>query len=113
MQRSGLTELEVVLAIARHQGFRAAAVALEMSTTAVSNALAGLEARLGVRLFHRTTRSVSLTAAGQQFVAQIEPAVGHIRDAMALASDRHAAPSGTLRRAARCASTPRSVPLRW
>lgn len=97
MQRNGLTELEVVLAIAQHHSFRAAANALEMSTTAVSNSLAGLEARLGVRLFHRTTRSVSLTAAGQQFVAQIEPAVGHIRDAMTMLSDPHAAPSGTLR----------------
>jgi DNA-binding transcriptional LysR family regulator len=97
MQRSGLNELEVVLAIARHQSFRAAAVALEMSTTAVSNALAGLESRLGTRLFHRTTRSVSLTAAGQQFVAQIEPAVGHIRDAMAAVNHRSGAPHGTLR----------------
>lgn len=97
MQRCGLTELEVVLAIARHRGFRPAAVALGMSTTAVSNAVAGLEARLGARLFHRTTRSVSLTAAGQQFVADIEPAVARIRDAMTAVNDQRAALTGTLR----------------
>jgi DNA-binding transcriptional LysR family regulator len=97
MNRSGLTELEVVLAVARRHGFRAAAVELEMSTSAVSNAVAGLEARLGVRLFHRTTRSVSLTEAGQQFVDQIGPAVTRIQDAMASISDREAIPTGTLR----------------
>lgn len=97
MQRSGLTELEVVLAIARHHSFRAAAVELEMSTTAVSNAVAGLEARLGARLFHRTTRSVTLTSAGQQFAAQIAPAMASIRDAMGAISDQRAEPSGTLR----------------
>ena len=97
MQRNGLTELEVVLAIARHRSFRAAAVALEMSTTAVSNAVAGLEARLGTRLFHRTTRSVHLTPAGQQFVARIEPAVATIRGATAELQAQRAEPAGTLR----------------
>ena len=82
MHKSGLIELEVVLAVARRQGFRAAAVELEMSTTAVSNAVSSLEARLGARLFHRTTRSVSLTEAGRQFVEQIGPAVTNIRDAV-------------------------------
>lgn len=97
MHKNGLIELEVVLAVAKRQGFRAAAVELEMSTTAVSNAVANLESRLGVRLFHRTTRSVSLTEAGQQFVEQIGPAVTHIHDAMATLSDRQAMPTGTLR----------------
>jgi DNA-binding transcriptional LysR family regulator len=97
MYKSGLTELEVVLAVGRRHGFRAAAVELEMSTSAVSNAVAGLEARLGARLFHRTTRSVSLTEAGRQFVGQIGPAVTHIQDAMAAVSDVRATPSGTLR----------------
>jgi len=97
MHKSGLTELEVVLAVARRRGFAAAAVELEMSTTAVSNAVANLEARLGARLFHRTTRSVSLTEAGHRFVEQIGPAVTHIRDAMAAVSDSKATPGGTLR----------------
>jgi DNA-binding transcriptional LysR family regulator len=97
MYKSGLTELEVVLAVGRRHGFRAAAVELDMSTSAVSNAVAGLEARLGARLFHRTTRSVSLTEAGRQFVNQIGPAVTHIQDAMAAVSDVKATPTGTLR----------------
>jgi len=58
MHRSGLTELEVVLAVAHRQSFRAAARELGMSATAVSNAVAGLESSLKVRLFHRSTRSV-------------------------------------------------------
>lgn len=97
MYKSGLTELEVVLAVARRHGFRAAAVDLDMSTTAVSNAVANLEARLGVRLFHRTTRSVSLTEAGLQFVTQVEPAVMRIQDAMAGISERETAVAGTVR----------------
>jgi DNA-binding transcriptional LysR family regulator len=97
MHKSGLTELEVVLAVARRQGFRAAAVELDMSTTAVSNAVANLEARLGARLFHRTTRSVSLTEAGHQFVDQIGPAVMQIQDAMAAVTERKAKLTGTLR----------------
>jgi len=97
MYKSGLTELEVVLAVARRQGFRAAAVELDMSTTAVSNAVASLEARLGARLFHRTTRSVSLTEAGQRFVEQIGPSVSHIQQAMAALVEHRSVPSGTLR----------------
>ncbi|RON54230.1 LysR family transcriptional regulator [Pseudomonas frederiksbergensis] len=97
MYKSGLTELEVVLAVARRNGFRAAAVELDMSTTAVSNAVAGLEARLGVRLFHRTTRSVSLTEAGQTFVKQIGPSVTTIQEAMANLLEHNRAPTGTLR----------------
>lgn len=97
MNRSGLTELEVVLAVARRQGFRAAAADLDMSTSAVSNAVANLEARLATRLFHRTTRSVSLTEAGRQFVDRIGPAVTHIQEAMAAVSDSEPMPTGTLR----------------
>jgi DNA-binding transcriptional LysR family regulator len=97
MHKSGLTELEVVLAVGRRHGFRAAAIELDMSTSAVSNAVASLETRLGARLFHRTTRSVSLTEAGRQFVDQVGPAVTHIQDAMAAVSDAKATPTGTLR----------------
>jgi DNA-binding transcriptional LysR family regulator len=97
MQKDSLTEFEVVLAVARRQGFRPAAVELEMSTSAVSNAVAGLEARMGVRLFHRTTRSVSLTEAGRRFVDRIGPAVTQIQEAVAAADDHAGTPSGTLR----------------
>lgn len=95
--RSGLTELEAVLAVARHGSFRAAAASLEMSTSALSQAVAALEARIGTRLFHRTTRSVRLTAAGQRFVADIGPALADIRGALERASDEGGPPTGTLR----------------
>jgi DNA-binding transcriptional LysR family regulator len=68
-----------------------------MSATGLSNAVAGLEERLGVRLFHRTTRSVSLTEAGEQFTARIQPAMSEIRGAMETATSRRLRPGGTLR----------------
>jgi DNA-binding transcriptional LysR family regulator len=97
MHKSGLIELEVVLAVARLGGFRAAARELGMSATALSRTLAVLEERLGARLFNRTTRSVALTEAGEQFVATVEPAVSEIQQAMAALNDRRATPTGTLR----------------
>jgi DNA-binding transcriptional LysR family regulator len=97
MHKSGLTELEAVLAVARRGSFRGAAIELAMSTSALSNAVAGLEARLGVRLFNRTTRSVALSEAGERFVAEVAPALAQIRDAMEAAGDLAATPRGTLR----------------
>ncbi len=97
MHRTGMTELEVVLAVARHASFRAAALELGMSTTAVSNAVAGLEARLKVRLFNRSTRSVALTDAGQRFAQRITPALAEIQRASEEVGAEPNAPSGTLR----------------
>jgi DNA-binding transcriptional LysR family regulator len=97
MHKSGLIELEAVLAIARRGSFRGAAIELGMSTSALSNAVAGLEARVGVRLFNRTTRSVALSEAGERFVAEVAPALTQIRDAMEAAGDLAATPRGTLR----------------
>ena len=97
MHKSGLIELEAVLAVSRRGSFRGAAVELAMSTSALSNAIGGLEARLGVRLFNRTTRSVALSEAGERFVADVAPALAQIRDAMAAAGDHAATPRGTLR----------------
>ncbi len=65
--------------------------------SALSHAIAALEAKLGVRLFHRTTRSVSLTEAGEQFVSGVAPALGQIREAMARAGSHRDTPAGTLR----------------
>ncbi len=86
-----------MLAVAGHRGFRAAATELGMSRSALSHAIAALEAKLGVRLFHRTTRSVSLTEAGEQFVSGVAPALGQIREAMARAGSHRDTPAGTLR----------------
>ena len=97
MRSSGLIELDAVLAVARHRGFRAAATELGMSRSALSHSIAALEAKLGVRLFHRTTRSVSLTEAGEQFVSGVAPALGQIREAMARAGSHRDTPAGTLR----------------
>ena len=90
-------ELEAVVAVARHGGFRVAARDLDMSSSALSHAVAALEARLGVRLFNRTTRSVALSAEGEQFVAEIAPALTAIRTAMERIDEHRAEPAGTLR----------------
>jgi len=97
MMKSSLTELDAVLVVARCGKFRTAAIELGVSTTALSNAVRKLERTLGVRLFNRTTRSVSLTEAGQQFVAQVAPAMRDIHEAMDVVRSRQATPSGTLR----------------
>ncbi len=97
MSRHSLIELEAVLAIVRCGSFRAAALDLGLSTTAISNAVGKLERELAVRLFNRTTRSVSLTHAGRIFVAQIKPALEDIQKAMNTARSQQEVPSGTLR----------------
>jgi len=97
MARHSLIELEAVMAIVRCGSFRAAAVELGMSTTAISNAVGKLERELDVRLFNRTTRSVSLTHAGRIFVVQIKPALESIQKAMNTARAQQETPSGTLR----------------
>ncbi|HEX3422407.1 MAG TPA: LysR family transcriptional regulator [Sphingomicrobium sp.] len=95
--RPSQLELEAVVAVARYGGFRAAARELEMSSSALSHAVAALEARLGVRLFNRTTRSVALSAEGEQFVTEIGPALAAIRTAMERIDEHRAEPGGVLR----------------
>ena len=86
-----------MLTIARRGSFRAAALDLGMSTTALSHTIGRLEAGLGVRLFNRTTRSVSLSDAGRAFVERVAPALAEIRAAMDTARSQRETPSGTLR----------------
>jgi DNA-binding transcriptional LysR family regulator len=97
MSRPGLQELDAVVAVARRGSFRAAALDLGISTTALSNAIGKLEAHLGVRLFNRTTRSVSLSEAGRLFFESVGPALQDIHSAMDAARSKQAIPSGTLR----------------
>ena len=97
MYRPGLNDLDAVIAIARRGSFRVAALDLGMSTTALSNAVGKLEASLGIRLFNRTTRSVSLSDAGRVLVEQVGPALQSIHDAMEAVRSQQATPSGTLR----------------
>ena len=95
MQATGLMELEAVVAVARCRNFRIAAAELNRSRSAVSHTVAALEQRLGVRLFNRTTRSVSLTEAGELFVGIVAPALAEIRRAVATASSRRSNLGGT------------------
>jgi DNA-binding transcriptional LysR family regulator len=97
METTSLRELEAVIAIARRGTFRAAAIDLGMSTTALSHAIGRLEAGLGVRLFNRTTRSVSLTEAGKLFVEQVAPSLHDIYGALEAVRSQRETPSGTIR----------------
>ena len=69
--RSDLADFTYFLAIARHRSFRRAGLELEVSASALSHSLKGLEARLGIRLLNRTNRSVTLTAAGEALLEEI------------------------------------------
>ncbi len=97
MSKDGLIELEAVMAIARRGSFRQAALELGMSTSALSSSIGKIERQLGVQLFNRTTRSVSLTDAGRRFVEQVGPALEDIQEAMRTARSQQATPSGTIR----------------
>ncbi|UPG85635.1 LysR family transcriptional regulator [Luteibacter aegosomatis] len=75
-------DLVTFLAVARHLSFSRAATELGVSPSALSHTIRGIEGRLGVRLLNRTTRSVSLTEAGERLVSRIEPAFRDIDDAL-------------------------------
>lgn len=90
----GLTEF---LAIARRGSFRRAASELGVTPGAVSQTLRSLETRLGVPLFHRTTRSVSLTEAGERLLESIGPAADTITAALDDLVQSQGHPAGTLR----------------
>jgi len=97
MRGMSLGDLRAVSAIAHRGSFRAAASDLGVSTTALSNSIGKLETQLGVRLFNRTTRSVSLTDAGRSFIERTGPALTDILAAIDIARGQQATPSGTLR----------------
>lgn len=97
MKQPGLFELNAVLAIAAHGSFRGAAAELELSASALSHAVSSLETKLGVRLFHRTTRSVKLSDAGARFVERLRPALRELDSAMESLNDERERPRGTLR----------------
>jgi DNA-binding transcriptional LysR family regulator len=91
---SGLTAF---IATAEAGGFTAAAVRLNVSPAAVSQAVKALEARLGTPLFIRTTRRVGLTEAGAALLARVGPAAAEIAAAVETASEQGGEPSGNLR----------------
>ncbi len=97
MDQASLKELEAAIAIARRGTFRAASIDLGISTTALSHTIGRLEAGLGVRLFNRTTRSVSLTDAGRLFMQQVAPSLQDLHAALEAVREQRETPSGTIR----------------
>ncbi|GGF18178.1 transcriptional regulator [Aliidongia dinghuensis] len=97
MPQPNLSHLAVFAAVARHCSFQRAAAEAGMSTSAVSHAIRGLEERLGVSLFNRTTRSVALTEAGQRLLERLQPALRDVGDALEEMNSFRATPAGTLR----------------
>jgi DNA-binding transcriptional LysR family regulator len=86
-----------VLLVATHRSFTAAAAAMGVSPTAMSQKIKLLERRLGVVLFQRTTRRVALTEAGASLFARLGPAVAEVEDAIAALGAHRGRPSGRLR----------------
>ncbi|KML49980.1 LysR family transcriptional regulator [Burkholderia cepacia] len=97
MQRTDIGELTTFITIAEQRSFSGAARILGVSPSALSHAIRHLEARLGVRLFNRTTRSVALTEAGEQLLLRVRPAVADLEDALNDAATARNRPSGQIR----------------
>ena len=97
VQRGALDGVEAFLRVAERRSFRGAAADLGVTPSAVSQAVRALEARVGIALFTRTTRSVGLTEAGERFRERAQPAFQEIIAASSAASDLGAKPSGLLR----------------
>lgn len=97
MEDLGLRALTVANAVAVHQSFRGAAHELGMSPSSVSHMIAALESRLGIRLFLRNTRSVSLTEAGDSFLKRVRPALDQITQAIDGVHDLRDRPTGLIR----------------
>lgn len=92
-----LADLRVFIAVAELRSFRRAAELSGMTRSALSHAIKGLETRLGVRLLHRTTRSVGLTHAGEQLLRAITPHLLGLEQALEEAANAQGQVSGTLR----------------
>jgi DNA-binding transcriptional LysR family regulator len=91
-----LDAMRAFVAVAELQGFGAAARRLGLSPPAVTRAIAAIEARLGSRLLHRTTRRVRLTDSGERYLADARRILGEIDDAEAAAAGAQAEPRGPL-----------------
>ncbi|ESQ79025.1 LysR family transcriptional regulator [Asticcacaulis sp. YBE204] len=97
MARENLNDLMAFIAVARDGSFTKAAARLGVSQSALSHTLRGLEARLGVRLLTRTTRSVAPTEAGEHLLNTIGPKFDEIDAELAALSDLRDTPAGTIR----------------
>ncbi len=97
MRGPDLSDLDAFAAVARHRNFRRAARERGVSPSSLSDAIRGLEERLGVRLLNRTTRSVTPTEAGQRLLDRLAPALAELADALDAVNDFRDTPTGTLR----------------
>ena len=97
MKAPQLDQLAVFAAVAEEKSFTRAAARLGVSQSALSHSIKGLEARLGVQVLARTTRSVAATGAGELLLARLRPALGDIGAAVEAVRQMRATPSGTLR----------------
>src|SRR3954467_2921715 len=97
MQRGNLDDLLAFLAVGRERSFTRAAAKLGVSQSGLSRTIRELEARLGVRLLARTTRSVSPTEAGERLLQTIGPRFEEIEAELQAVSELRDKPSGTIR----------------
>jgi len=97
MRATDLSELAAFDAVARHRNFRRAGEERGVTASAISHAVSNLEARVGIRLLNRTTRSVSLTDAGARLLSQLSPAFGEIGSALDALNQYRDTPFGKVR----------------
>jgi DNA-binding transcriptional LysR family regulator len=97
MKRSDLADLNNFLVVADQLSFRAAAAQLGVTPSALSHSIRELEERLGVRLLHRTTRSVSPTDAGLRLLNRLRPAIEQVAAALEDLNETRERPFGNLR----------------
>jgi DNA-binding transcriptional LysR family regulator len=97
VRQGALDGVEAFLGVAQHRNFRKAAANLGVTPSAISQAIRTLEARVGVALFIRTTRSVGLTEAGERFFSRAKPAFEELVAASEVARDLGQRPTGLLR----------------
>ena len=97
MPRENVNDLLAFLAVAKERSFTRAAAKLGVSQSALSHTIRGLEARLGLRLLTRTTRSVSPTEAGERLLLSIGPRFDEIEAELAALSELRDKPGGTIR----------------
>jgi DNA-binding transcriptional LysR family regulator len=95
--RPSLAELISFATVAAHKSFRQAADELRASPSTLSHTIRALETRLGVRLLHRTTRSVAITEPGQALLSKVQPLLKELDAALGDVDHFRNKPSGTLR----------------
>src|SRR5260221_6779994 len=97
MQRGNLDDLRALVTVGQERSFTKAAAKIGVSQSALSQTIRQLEARLGVRLLTRTTRSVALTEAGERLVMTVAPRVEEIDAELEALSALREKPAGILR----------------